>query len=96
MKTYIFYFTLLITGALQAQLSSEPIHVTVSGKGNANAILLIPGFTVPGNSWETTVEQLESTYECHVVTLAGFGGEAPIGFPWLPKVNEALRNLHKG
>lgn len=95
MKTYIFYFAFLITVALQAQLSSEPIHVTVSGKGNANAILLIPGFTVPGSSWEPTVKQLESTYECHVVTLAGFGGEAPIGFPWLPKVNEALETYIK-
>ncbi|GGG45103.1 alpha/beta hydrolase [Croceivirga lutea] len=90
MKTYFVFVTLLVTIALQSQKTPQPIHVSVSGEGNANSILFIPGFTVPGESWEATVKQLEKSYECHVVTLAGFGGEAPIGFPWLPKVNDAL------
>jgi pimeloyl-ACP methyl ester carboxylesterase len=68
----------------------KPIHVEVSGNGNP--IIFIPGFTVPGDVWNPVVKELEKTYECHVVTLAGFGGKAPIGFPWLPKVNDALQN----
>ncbi|MDY2587983.1 alpha/beta fold hydrolase [Winogradskyella aquimaris] len=68
----------------------KPIHVEVSGNGNP--IIFIPGFTVPGEVWNPVVKELEKTYECHVVTLAGFGGKAPIGFPWLPKVNDALQN----
>ncbi|WP_111684120.1 alpha/beta fold hydrolase [Winogradskyella tangerina] len=69
---------------------TSPIHVTVTGQGDP--IILIPGFTVPGEIWNPLVEELEKNYECHVVTLAGFGGKSPIEFPWLPKVNESLQN----
>ncbi|MEL6720731.1 MAG: alpha/beta hydrolase, partial [Bacteroidota bacterium] len=55
-------------------------------------IIFIPGFTVPGESWDSTILQLQKEYECHVVTLAGFGGKAPIDFPWLPTVNQALED----
>jgi len=68
--------------------SAEPIHVAVSGKGQP--VLFIPGFTVPGEVWNPVVKELEKTYECHVVTLAGFGGKEPISFPWLPQINESL------
>ncbi|WP_442267284.1 alpha/beta fold hydrolase [Tenacibaculum sp. ZS6-P6] len=68
----------------------KPIHVKVTGKGNP--IILIPGFTVPGDIWNSLVTKLENNYECHTVTLAGFGGKAPIEFPWLPKVNQSLKN----
>ena len=47
---------------------------------------------MPGDIWNPLVKTLEKDYECHIVTLAGFGGKAPIAFPWLPKVNEALKN----
>lgn len=71
----------------------KAIHVEVSGKGKP--IILIPGFTVPGEVWNPLVKELENNYECHVVTLAGFGGKAPIEFPWLSKVNDALNNYIK-
>lgn len=71
----------------------QPIHVEVSGKGEP--ILLIPGFTVPGEVWNPLVKELENNYECHVVTLAGFGGKASVEFPWLSKVNDALNNYIK-
>ncbi|WP_155203459.1 alpha/beta fold hydrolase [Xanthovirga aplysinae] len=88
---YIFLFlTVFFSLATQAQENNQPIHVKVTGKGNP--IMLIPGFTVPGESWDTTVNQLEKNYECHVITLAGFGGKEPINFPWLPKVNKALED----
>lgn len=74
----------------QVEDTAKPIHVEVSGNGNP--IIFIPGFTVPGEVWNPVVKELEKTYECHVVTLAGFGGKAPIEFPWLPKVNDALQD----
>ena len=83
-------FTILLSCATQAQQTDQPIHVQVSGSGAP--ILLIPGFTVPGDSWEATVNQLEENYECHVLTLAGFGGKSPIEFPWLPKINASIEN----
>ncbi|WP_421807356.1 alpha/beta fold hydrolase [Flagellimonas sp.] len=90
MKKIYLLFTILLSCATQAQQTDKPIHVQISGSGAP--ILLIPGFTVPGDSWEATVNQLEENYECHVLTLAGFGGKNPIEFPWLPKVNASIEN----
>lgn len=73
-----------------AQETPQPIHVDVFGKGQP--IIFIPGFTVPGEIWMPVVEKLESNYECHVLTLAGFGGIAPIEFPWLPKINTSIED----
>ena len=75
--------------SIYAKNESQPISVEVTGKGKP--ILLIPGFTVPGDIWNPLVKKLEKNYECHIVTLAGFGGKEPIEFPWLPKVNESLK-----
>jgi pimeloyl-ACP methyl ester carboxylesterase len=67
-----------------------PIHAEVSGKGAP--VIFIPGFTVPGDIWKPLVTELETHYECHVFTLAGFGGKAPINFPWLSQINTALKD----
>ena len=76
--------------SIYAKNESQPVYVEVTGKGKP--IVLIPGFTVPGNIWNPLIKNLEKNYECHIVTLAGFGGKEPISFPWLPKVNESLKN----
>lgn len=73
-----------------SQEINSAIQVEVVGQGEP--LLFIPGFTVPGEVWNPTVEKLAGKYECHIVTLAGFGGTDPIGFPWLPQVNEDLKN----
>ncbi|MBS2101141.1 alpha/beta fold hydrolase [Carboxylicivirga linearis] len=90
MKNIILILAVFFSLNTQAQTSNQAIDVKVMGKGKP--VMLIPGFTVPGEGWDAVVNQLEKNYECHVVTLAGFGGKAPIEFPWLPKVNEALEN----
>ena len=82
------FFTLQQT--IYTQNKVPPIHAEVSGKG-APAIF-IPGFTVPGDIWKPLVTELETHYECHVFTLAGFGGKQAIDFPWLPQINQALKN----
>jgi len=88
MKNIFLVLVILFSLSTQAQENSSPIHVKVVGKGKP--ILFIPGFTVPGESWDSVVNQLKANYECHVVTLAGFGGKQAIDFPWLPQVNDAL------
>ena len=90
MKNIFLFLATFFLLTLEAQTEKQPIHVQVTGKGKP--IMLIPGFTVPGDSWTTIVNELEKNHECHIVTLAGFGGKTPIAFPWLPKVNEALEN----
>jgi pimeloyl-ACP methyl ester carboxylesterase len=47
--------------------------VTVTGKGRP--LLLIPGLTCPGAVWDETVARYQKQYQCHVVSLAGFGGQ---------------------
>lgn len=90
MKNIISILAVFFSLAIQAQNTNQAIHVKVTGQGNP--VMLIPGFTVPGEGWDALVNQLENDYECHIVTLAGFGGKEAIEFPWLPKVNEALEN----
>ncbi|MCH7401839.1 alpha/beta fold hydrolase [Belliella kenyensis] len=88
-KIIVLFVSIAVSFSIQAKINSQAIHVEVKGEGDP--ILLIPGFTVPGNIWYPLVEKLESKYECHIVTLAGFGGKEPVEFPWLPKVNESLK-----
>lgn len=82
--------SLVFSLSVYAKSENQPIYVEVKGKGQP--IILIPGFTVPGDIWNPLVKKLEKNYECHIVTLAGFAGKEPIDFPWLPKVNESLKN----
>lgn len=91
MKNLIIVFVSVVFSlSIYAKNERQPISVEVTGKGKP--ILFIPGFTVPGDIWNPIVKQLEKNYECHIVTLAGFGGKEAIEFPWLPKVNASLKN----
>lgn len=89
-KLILVVLVTLFSSVLQALEIIPAIHVEVTGTGDP--VLLIPGFTVPGDGWDGVVKQLEKNYECHVVTLAGFGGMDPIEFPWLSQVNESLED----
>ena len=94
MKKLILFLAIVVYSlSLHAQNENQAIYVEVTGKGKP--VLLIPGFTVPGSVWNPLVKQLEKNYECHIVTLAGFGGKKPIDFPWLPKVNASLKDYIK-
>jgi pimeloyl-ACP methyl ester carboxylesterase len=91
MKNFILVLVSFVFSlSIYAKNEGQPISVEVTGKGKP--IVLIPGFTVPGDIWNPLVKELEKNYECHIVTLAGFGKKEPIEFPWLPKVNESLKN----
>jgi hypothetical protein len=91
MKNFILVLASFVFSlSIYAKNESQPVSVEVTGKGKP--IVLIPCFTVPGDIWNPLVKKLEKNYECHIVTLAGFGGKEPIEFPWLPKVNESLKN----
>lgn len=67
-------------------------------------MLLIPGLSCAGQVWDGTVAHFEDRYQCHVFTLAGFGGQPAVAAaeegPMLEKVRDALatyirdQNLH--
>ncbi|MBO2012328.1 alpha/beta fold hydrolase [Hymenobacter negativus] len=65
--------------------------VRVVGKGQP--MLLIPGLTCPGAVWDEAVAHYQKQYQCHIITLAGFGGSAPaatLADPLLPAVRDQL------
>jgi N-formylmaleamate deformylase len=65
--------------------------VRVVGKGQP--MLLIPGLTCPGAVWDEAVAHYQQQYRCHIITLAGFGGNAPavaLADPLLPAVRDQL------
>lgn len=65
--------------------------VRVVGKGQP--MLLIPGLNCPGTVWDEAVAHYQQRYHCHVVSLAGFGGNAPaatLAAPLLPAVRDQL------
>ena len=64
--------------------------VRVVGKGKP--MLLIPGLNCTGAVWDEAVAHYQSQYQCHVISLAGFGGTAPVDVtdPLLPAVRDQL------
>lgn len=77
-----------VTGRAVAQDAHPSFSVTVSGRGPA--IVLIPGLLSSGEVWKSTVEKYQPRFTLHTVTLAGFGGPAPVGSPFLPRVRDEL------
>lgn len=65
------------TAAVAAPLTDTPAahpNFTVRVAGKGRPMLLIPGLTCPGAVWDETVARYQKQYQCHVVSLAGFGG----------------------
>ena len=73
--------------------NASPTHpdfeVQVTGRGRP--VVFIPGLATPGGIWQPTVDALKATCQCHVLTLAGFGGAKPTGAdPFLPRVRDEI------
>ncbi len=86
-----FAFTSQTSSASAASVEAAPATsfiVEVSGKGKP--IIFIPGLASSGEVWKATVAQFSNRYECHVITLAGFAGVAPITTPLLSTVQKEL------
>jgi pimeloyl-ACP methyl ester carboxylesterase len=60
--------------ASPAPAAHPDFSVRVVGQGRP--VLLIPGLTCPGAVWDETVARYQKQYQCHVISLAGFGGVA--------------------
>lgn len=68
--------------------AAPSFHVDVIGKGKP--VILIPGLACTGAVWNATVAGLKEKYECHVLTLPGFGKQPPIDGPYLPRVRDEI------
>ena len=76
--------------AARAQ-GTKAFDVKVTGKGQP--VLFIPGATCGGSEWDETVAHLKgSKYQCHVFTLAGYAGTAPMAEgPFLEKYKNEIK-----
>ncbi len=77
--------SLTFTAALLAQ---APFQVKVTGHGKP--MILIPGLSSSGETWDTTVSRYQDRFECHVLTVAGFAGVPRVPAPMLERVREGL------
>ena len=82
------FFALFLAQAALAAPAEQPFTVRVVGHGPP--VILIPGLGSSGAVWDATVEHLEATHQCHVLTLAGFAGTPAGHAPLLQAVREAV------
>ncbi|HEX3818241.1 MAG TPA: alpha/beta hydrolase [Chthoniobacterales bacterium] len=68
----------LLCAASSVRAADAPKVIDVKVTGHGQPVILIPGLATPGAVWDDTVKHLQDKYECHVVTIAGFGGMAPV------------------
>ena len=68
----------------------QPYSFSVKVVGHGKPVILIPGLTCTGDVWDGTVAQLKGKYQCHVLTLPGFGTQAPISGPYLSHVRDDI------
>ncbi len=81
--------TLIVSLAIvTGLLAPDPFRVTVTGHGQP--MILIPGLSSSGETWDTTVAHYQGRFECHVLTVAGFAGVPRVPAPMLERVREGL------
>jgi len=92
-----YLFILLFT--LASQVEAQQLFTT-EVKGHGKSMILIHGLYCNGDVWKETVEHYQKNYECHILTLAGFGGNEPkLSDHFLEMVKDDVivyaRKLHK-
>jgi pimeloyl-ACP methyl ester carboxylesterase len=83
MKTLLLLFT--ACSILPAQ---DAFQVKVSGRGQP--MILIPGLSSGGETWDSTVAHYKDRFECHVLAVAGFNGVPRVPAPMLDTVRDAV------
>jgi pimeloyl-ACP methyl ester carboxylesterase len=80
--------SLVFLTAAAADPANKPFLAQVAGKGRP--VIFIPGLASSGETWDTTVARFKDSYECHVLTVAGFAGVPRVPAPMLDGVREGL------
>lgn len=84
-----FKITLVLCMLVHIAFSQAPA-ITVQVSGSGAPVLYLPGFTNPGSVWKETVSNLKGTHEHHLISYAGFDGNAPIEMPWYLTIKKEL------
>ena len=69
-------------------LAQDAFQVKVGGHGQP--MILIPGLSSSGETWDTTVAHYQDRFQCHVLTVAGFAGVPRVPAPMLDRVRDGL------
>lgn len=84
----------LTAPAAPAVADNPAVHPTFTVRvvGQGRPLLLIPGLNCPGAVWDAAVAHYQRQYQCHIISLAGFAGTAPVAVadPLLPAVRDQL------
>ncbi len=83
MKTLL----LILTAALSLP-AQDAFRVKVTGHGQP--MILIPGLSSGGETYDSTVEHYKDRYQCHVLTLAGFVGVPRVPGPFVDTMRDAI------
>jgi pimeloyl-ACP methyl ester carboxylesterase len=67
-----------------------PTAFSVQVTGQGRPVIFIPGLASPGSVWDGTLAHLGGKVQAHVLTLAGFAGQAPIPAPFLQQVHDQI------
>lgn len=68
---------LIITG-IHATAFGQDYSFAVEKIGSGKPVIFIPGLISSGEVWQSTAQQLADDYECHILTLPGYAGQAPL------------------
>ncbi|NJM25533.1 MAG: alpha/beta hydrolase [Bacteroidia bacterium] len=69
---------LLLLGTLLVGLTAKAQpHFTAKVSGKGSPVIFVHGLYCTGSVWDETIKRYASGNECHVLTLAGFGGVEP-------------------
>ena len=71
---FITRLSLVLAFAVGTSFAADSAAFQVKVTGHGQPMILIPGLACPGAVWDSTVAHFSDHYECHVITLAGFGG----------------------
>jgi pimeloyl-ACP methyl ester carboxylesterase len=88
MKKLITLLSLLIF--CSAAFTQKQTSFSAEVKGKGGVVLMLPGFTCPGEVWNETIFNITSDYEYHIITYAGFGDVPPIEMPWYTTIKNDL------
>lgn len=83
-------FVVVSTLGLQA---AKPATFEVRVVGSGPSVLLIPGLSCSGAIWDDTVKHLQDRYQCHILSIRGFGGTPmlrPMTSPFLPAIRDEI------
>lgn len=82
------FIVLLISVSLPVKAQETMFSVRIVGQGKP--VILIPGLMSSGDVWNSVVRKFEDQAQLHVLSVAGFAGQAPIEEPSIQRLADEI------